>query len=143
MHTKRVHLQVNVWATLHGECNLEATDWGWRQVEGPLVPITLDNPIAPDHVLNVIRCKCKGNCSSALCSCMKHGLPCVTACMNCNGTECTNVLINDGKNVDDESDSESDSCTTEGFNDDLGDFSLPMSWIVMLNMKRKFDFHYT
>jgi len=39
-----------------------------------------------------------------LCSCRKHGLPCVTACKNCNGTACDNVDVRNSfaTNSDDE-----------------------------------------
>ena len=83
-----------------------------------LIPIALDGPVAPDHILNVIRCKCKGNCSSTLCSCRKHGLQCVTACSNCHGTDCTNMQT---ITPDDGGDSEPETLTKEIFNDDCGE----------------------
>lgn len=102
MHAKRVHLQAVIWATL-GKITLLATDWGWKLLQGRLTPITLDGPVAPENVLNVICCKCKGNCLSTLCSCRKHGLQCVTAYSQCHGTECTNVQVNALEGSDDDS----------------------------------------
>jgi hypothetical protein len=90
MHVMRVHLQAAIWGAL-GESGLKATDWGWRTEQDRFVPIQLDGEIAPDHVLKVVRCRCKSNCSSALCSCRKHGLNCVSACSHCHGNDCSNV----------------------------------------------------
>ena len=48
-------------------------------------------------MLNVIGCKCKNatvtrkQCNSNLCSCRKHGLQCVAACLHCNGEDCENA----------------------------------------------------
>ena len=39
-----------------------------------------------------VRCKCKMECTSKKCSCLKHGLKCVTACGNCRG-DCTNSKV--------------------------------------------------
>ena len=114
-------LQAVIWATL-GNSNLVATDWGWNLSQGRLKPVALDGPVAPYHVLNVVCCKCKGNCSSASCSCRKHGLSCVTACSNCHGAECTNIPTDELKLVDDDTDSEPepDSSNSEACQDDLG-----------------------
>ena len=49
----------------------------------------------PEELLNVIRCNrtllTKNPCGANNCSCRKNGLPCVTACRNCHGNNCTNV----------------------------------------------------
>ena len=68
----------------------------------------MDGPVSPDFVLNVIRCRCKGDCASSLCSCQKNGLHCVTACSFCHGTECENALTASVDCDDDISDDEED-----------------------------------
>ena len=50
--------------------------WGWKLQNGQLVAITTDMPAAPDGLLRVVRCNCKTDCSTARCSCRKHGLQC-------------------------------------------------------------------
>ena len=49
----------------------------------------------PEELLKFVRCKCKvastSLCSTKLCSCLKHGFTCVTACSDCRETECSNV----------------------------------------------------
>jgi len=65
-------------------------NWGWKQDGDHFVSITTDLPVAPDEILNVVRCGCKTACSSALCSCRKNGLKCMSAC-KCCGIECENA----------------------------------------------------
>ena len=50
---------------------------------------------APEELLKFVQCKCpvtsKILCSAKLCSCLKHGVTCVTVCSGCQRTECRNV----------------------------------------------------
>jgi hypothetical protein len=59
------------------------------------VPVATDRAVAPDDILNVIRCQCRVSsllpCSSARCTCRSHGLPRVAACKQCYGNLCENV----------------------------------------------------
>ena len=48
-------------------------------------------PPAPEHLLKVIRCNCKSDCSTLICSCKKHNIECTPACGNRKGSGCTNV----------------------------------------------------
>lgn len=104
MHGRRVHLQAVLWGTLDNS-SLKATDWGWQVHKNCLIPIKLIGDIAPQDVLKFVRCNCKTNCSSALCSCRKNGLHCVSACGHCHGTDCTNAGLS---SVDDAVDSSSE-----------------------------------
>jgi hypothetical protein len=115
MHSMRVHLQAVIWGTLDNS-DIKPTDWGWKLVNGNrLSPIQIDGPIAPDNVITVVRCNCKGTCSSTACSCRKHGLHCVSACGNCRGTACSNVHADSDANVDNDCESDDDqSDTTDG-----------------------------
>ena len=93
-HIYRVHLQVVQWISLMA-ANIEPTNWGWKDIEGHLVPQTTDKDAAPADILSVVRCKCKIEskrpCTTLLCSCMKHGSSCVAACKNCIGQSCGNA----------------------------------------------------
>jgi len=97
-HIFRAHLQALQWMTLMST-TAEPTDWDWKLCNGKFMPITTDSPVAPDNILNVVRCKCRVStrrpCSSMLCSCRKHGLECVAACKDCHGTGCENVTVED------------------------------------------------
>ena len=92
-HSMRVHLQVMVWETLDISVD-DPTKWGWRKEDHALVPIPTDKPIAPDHLLKFIRCKCKKDtknpCNSNRCSCRKYSMNCVAACGDCRGQHCSN-----------------------------------------------------
>jgi hypothetical protein len=89
---KRVHYQALVRTTL-GETHVKATDWGWREDNGQLVPIHLEGTIAPEQMLNFVHCSCRSNCKSSLCSCRANGLHCVSACKHCHGSDCTNPYV--------------------------------------------------
>jgi len=105
-HVCRVHLQVVQWKTLMRDF-LDPQDWGWKLVDGQLIPIATDLEAALEDILNVVRRKCKADSSNPrgtrLCSCRKHGLSCVPACKNCYGELCHNVkqspVDDDGENV--------------------------------------------
>lgn len=93
-HIYRVHLQVRQWASLMSvEMNPE--EWGWKIVDGRFMAINTDIDAAPADLLDVIKCRCKMDarrpCSSQLCTCVKHGLPCLAACKNCSGEVCENT----------------------------------------------------
>ena len=48
-----------------------------------------------NQLLNIIRCNYKLStktpCGANNSSCQKIGLPCITACGNCHGSNCTNI----------------------------------------------------
>lgn len=76
--------------------------------EGVMYPIMTDLPPAPESILKVIKCGCKGTCSTARCTCKKNGVECSPACKNCKGTSCLNVqkIVLDANHELDEFDDE-------------------------------------
>ena len=72
---------------------LNALEWGWKEVSGRYYPITTaeDIRIAPDVVLDLVNCACKSGCTSRKCSCKRFDLPCTLACVNCQGQDCNNT----------------------------------------------------
>ena len=52
-HALRVYLQVSIWIQLDLNC-LDPRDWGWKLVNGFLIPIKTDLEAAPEHLLNVM-----------------------------------------------------------------------------------------
>ena len=52
---------------------------------GQLELKTMDLPVAPDSLLKLIRCQCKGNCDTRRCSCKRIELECSSACGECKG----------------------------------------------------------
>ena len=94
-HSFRAYYQIRQWMDV-GNDSSQATvtmvlkKWGWKLQNGQLVAITTDMPAAPDGLLRVVRCNCKTDCSTAKCSCRKHGLQFSACCGDCRGTSCTN-----------------------------------------------------
>jgi hypothetical protein len=43
--------------------------------------------VAPDNLLQLVRCSFNAKCSLVACSCRTHGLHCLSACKNCRGTD--------------------------------------------------------
>ena len=88
-HSRRVYFQVQEWK--HLAANLTPTNWGWRTKNNHLVPVMTDKELAPIELLKIVRFSCKSaGCVTRACSCRKAGLPCVSACMNCNDNGCAN-----------------------------------------------------
>ena len=96
-HSFRVYLQIQQWL----DNNLHPEQWGWTRIEdGSLFPITTNDPVAPEKILNSIFCRCTTGCSGR-CGCRKAGIQCSSACSSCNGG-CTNgVLLDDEFDIDD------------------------------------------
>jgi len=118
-HALRTHLQAVVWKTMNLQI-LNPKDWGWKEDRNTFTPVMTDKDPAPDNLLNIIRCKCKSSCASALCSCKKNGLSCVTACSNCHGEACSNTepVCNNDAFSESESDEECDGEAENNFVDE-------------------------
>ena len=97
-HSMRVQLQVCQWKYLDLMI-LDARNWGWKDENGCMTPIKTDTEPAPEWLLKVIRCRCnmssKNPCGTAVCSCRKNGIKCMSACSNCCGESCTNATVDD------------------------------------------------
>ena len=95
-HIFRVHLQIFIWKYLW-RVQIGPRDWGWEVNGGVFSPIMTDLEPAPEELQRIVRCKCtllsKNPYNSNVCPCRENGLTCVTACCNCRGTECYNIII--------------------------------------------------
>ena len=86
-HSFRAYHTVQGWL---GQ-DLPPEEWGWKIVDGVLMPVETDRAFAPDSLLNMVSCCCKEDgCSSMLCSCKKLGLFCSSMCSKCHGLTCQN-----------------------------------------------------
>ena len=70
-HCLRVFFQINVWK---GNTSLEPEEWGWKESDGQLLPVTTDLPPAPSKLIELFRCDCKSGCKTIRCTCRKNGL---------------------------------------------------------------------
>ncbi|XP_076042102.1 uncharacterized protein LOC143026001 [Oratosquilla oratoria] len=80
-HSFRVYCQIQEWM---GNC-VDPEKWGWCLRKGQLEPKTMDSPVAPDSLLKLVRCQCKGNCDTQRCSCKRNEFECSSACGECKG----------------------------------------------------------
>ena len=96
-HSLRVHLQIMAWLGL----SLDPKKWGWELKGSKYYPKYTENQPAPDNLLKVVRCGCKGDCSSLRCSCKRNGLDCSSACKECKGISCRNVSLVEDDDLDD------------------------------------------
>ena len=102
-HSLQTFFQVQVWMTLCNEkcMSIHSTDWGWELKEGHLLPVCTDSAATPVELLHVVKCNCKTDCTSARCSCRKHGLSCTAGCGHCRGDSCMNSLQQSSSDAED------------------------------------------
>ena len=86
-HRLRAYFKIREWK---GGNQLKPVEWGWKLSDGKLQPIKTDLPAGPVNLLAIIRCNCTSGCTTARCSCRKHGLHCSGLCGDCKGLHCTN-----------------------------------------------------
>ena len=111
-NVKRAHMQTSIWkaALMPNPPDLEVEQYGWikDKTMKTLMPVTVPQevPLAPDYILQLIRCSCSSEtpCGSVRCSCKKAGLPCTAFC-KC-GSNCRNEESNLNTESDDESEME-------------------------------------
>lgn len=74
-------------------------------IQSDFLKLCIQEP-APEHILQIIRCNCstttKNPCGK-LCQCRRHGIPCMTACGQCQGINCTNAINNGDDEMGDDS----------------------------------------
>ena len=65
------------------------TSHGWSQDGERLQAIPTTLPPAPKAVLELVKCGCRGSCTTLSCSCRKHSLKCTDMCGSCE-SNCEN-----------------------------------------------------
>ena len=66
-----------------------------------LRPVTTVLPPAPEAVLQLVKCACKGNCTKKTCSCKKHSMYCTDMCTSCEES-CENRNVTVSEDSEDE-----------------------------------------
>ena len=126
-HSLRVYLQVQEWK--HTSC-LNPEEYGWKLQNNKYVPVFFKGiKPAPDQLLRIIRCTCKGDCSKVNCSCKFNGLECTSACKECRGSTCSN-----SKHIEEIDDDEPDEDT--GIDGPSLWGMRPTHWISKRNRRR-------
>ena len=90
-NVKRAHYTCALWKSACQVYPVDAdlTRFGWREVNGGLIPDIGDITVAPSDILKLLSCNCKSAtpCRSGRCSCKKANLPCTVFCLckdNCH-----------------------------------------------------------
>lgn len=90
-HILRVHVQARVWgqASIAHQVFVDPLKNGYHlDIRNQLKPTTTDVPPAPVAIIEMVRCMCKGDCTSQRCSCKSKDLQCTDLCQ-CS-SECDN-----------------------------------------------------
>ena len=93
-HSLRAYLQLQDWIQLKPK-SLDPALFGWTLKHNIYKPVGFIGPIAPQGLLKLISCGCKTDCKNNICSCVKNGLKCVSACGECHGLSCKNTVLED------------------------------------------------
>ena len=93
-HIRRAHIQCNVWqqVLIARPSVLEPTTLGWSQKTGvgELMPVLTRVPLAPESVLEMVKCGCAKSLCSGRCSC--NNLPCTELCAcEADPEHCANI----------------------------------------------------
>ena len=64
---------------------------GWSLEDGQLGPVASERAPAPNKLLGMVSCGCKGQYGKA-CGCRKVGLFCTAICASCSGESCNKHL---------------------------------------------------
>jgi hypothetical protein len=112
LHAFRTYYQVQLWS---GN-KLKPEEWGWTRTNDILLPLKTNLEPAPEHILKLVSCCCKGECSTAKCSCFKSGIKCSSVCKYCEGAICTNSS-EETKKVNEEDLEEENDIDTPDFED--------------------------
>lgn len=106
-HIRRAHYQCLIWrqALIPQPTVPAPTELGWSisDTSGHFVPKLSRIPLAPDSILQLVRCKCTKSQCSGRCSCRENQMPCTELC-KCDPDGCKNLA--DVGEASDESDTE-------------------------------------
>ena len=83
-HVDRIHLQARVWAqasVAHQVCLDPEKHGYYKDTNDQLKPVMTDVDPAPKAIIEMVRCQCKGDCSSQRCSCRSNNLTCTDLCL--------------------------------------------------------------
>ena len=68
---------------------MQPEEWGWKVINGKLLPVMINQSPAPENILRIIWCNCHADYSTR-CTCRKHSLVFSSVCGQCRGSGCTN-----------------------------------------------------
>lgn len=93
-HIRRAHYQCTIWKqALEADMRKGSpTEFGWSisETSGGYIPTLSRVPIAPDSILQLVRCRCVKSQCSGRCSCRENSMSCTELCA-CDPDSCRNV----------------------------------------------------
>ena len=102
----RATCQAGIWS-LSDKCTRELPNpekYGWEIVDNSYRPITSEEEVAPDSILNMVMCGCKkGQCNNGHCKCFKNEMSHTSMCScseNCENDDGTMFVLDN--NLEDE-----------------------------------------
>ena len=115
-HLKRANYQAFLWKhALETQTDQAPDGHGWQMKEGQLEIYWTNQAPAPDAVMELVCCGCKGLCQTRRCSCVGNGLPCTEACT------CQDNCVNCVSKEDSEDDDSDDNTDVDDNDDDTED----------------------
>ena len=99
-HIKRASCQLLVWVSAHMSeiAKPDPLNYGGEKCDGDLFPICTKDLIAPEDIIELVACNCKGKCIKDWCKCRKNKEACTEFC-GC-GDECMNSDMDIPENID-------------------------------------------
>ena len=95
-HLKRANYQAFLWKkALQARIDQEPVNHGWQLKEGRFEIFWTDLVPAPQVVMELVYCGCRGTCQTMRCSWVGNSLPCTEACT------CSEECMNSATNLED------------------------------------------
>ena len=109
-HLMRANYQAYIWRrAMDPETDVSPENQGWEMRDDHLEIVWTDLLPAPEAVMELLCCGCKGTCQTRRCSCVKNSLPCTDACT------CTDQCVNKVNDQGDDNEEEDDEDEEEDF----------------------------
>ena len=83
--------------------SLDLSDYGWTLGVHGYEPVLTVDPMAPEELLQLTSCNCKGDCNNRRRSCKKNGVKYISACGVFKGITCKNGIhdgVEEDSNID-------------------------------------------
>ena len=92
-HIYRAFYQLSIWSEASNALltTRDPLDYGWKNQDGKIIPVTTDMEIAPKAIIELVACNCGGKCTNLRCRCKKNNVCCTDFC-GCTAI-CENVDV--------------------------------------------------
>ena len=118
-HLKRACIPLVVWWSVNQSITeiIDHLENGWELRNEALFPKCSEEDVAPEGLVDLVTCNCKGDCTKGWCTCKKNKVPCTDACGCGEACQNTDAPPPDGALncdvQDNKEQSDSEECTDE------------------------------